>query len=172
MPYSSSAGSSGIAHLASAYGVPMVASNIADFRELAEEEGLAIDFFECGKVRSLADTLLGILENPERQMDMALQNVAAALRMSMPEIIRQYLRTFDLQQQLDTLTALSRLRKLPRWFPFRPRMARRPASALISRSLSDSPAANQEGAHHTSGYRDSSVMLRGIFLDDQAKPPQ
>src|SRR6059058_6650590 len=55
MPYSSSAGSSGVAHLACAYGVPIVASDIPDFRQLAEEEGLAINFFEPGNVQSLAE---------------------------------------------------------------------------------------------------------------------
>ena len=38
------------------------------------------------------------LQNRERQIEMAMQNVSAALRMSMPEIIRQYLRTFELRR--------------------------------------------------------------------------
>ncbi len=45
MPYTSSAGSSGVAHLAAQYGVPVIASDIRDFRELAEHEGIAIRFF-------------------------------------------------------------------------------------------------------------------------------
>ena len=49
LPYTSSAGSSGIAHLACTYGVPIVASDIPDFRRLADEEGLAIDFFPAGQ---------------------------------------------------------------------------------------------------------------------------
>src|SRR6185437_12373930 len=94
LPYTSSAGSSGIAHLACTYGVPMVASDIPDFRRLADEEGLAIDFFPAGDVGELAQHLADLLGNRERQVEMALQNVSAALRMSMPEIIREYLRTF------------------------------------------------------------------------------
>jgi glycosyltransferase involved in cell wall biosynthesis len=130
MPYTSSAGSSGVAHLACAYGVPIVASDIADCRQLADEEGLAIEFYQPGNARSLAETLLALLEDPARQKAMALQNVAAALRMSMPEIIRQYVRTFDLQQRLGGLQSVSRLRKWPRWLPMRSWVARRAQKAF------------------------------------------
>src|SRR5206468_11993153 len=86
LPYTSSAGSSGIAHLACTYGVPIVASDIPDFRRLAEEEGLAIDFFPTGKIKELARHLIELLQQRDRQVEMALQNVSAALRMSMPEV--------------------------------------------------------------------------------------
>jgi hypothetical protein len=56
---------------------------------------------------------------------MALQNVSAALRMSMPEIIREYLRTFELRQGIEAMRSISRLRKLPRWFPMRDRLVKR-----------------------------------------------
>jgi glycosyltransferase involved in cell wall biosynthesis len=124
MPYSSSAGSSGIAHLACAYGVPIVASDIPDFHQLAEEEGLGIDFVPPRDSEALANHILALLDNPERQMEMALQNVSAALRMSMPEIMRQYLRGFRLQKGLGQLTAMSRLRRLPRWLPLRDTLVR------------------------------------------------
>jgi glycosyltransferase involved in cell wall biosynthesis len=119
MPYSSSAGSSGIAHLACSYGVPIIASDIPDFHQLADQEGLAIDFVAPGNPRAIADHLLALLNSPERQMEMGLQNVSAALRMSMPEIMRQYLRGFQLQQGLGQLTTASRLRRLPHWLPLR-----------------------------------------------------
>jgi glycosyltransferase involved in cell wall biosynthesis len=127
MPYTSSAGSSGIAHLASAYGVPIVASDIADCRQLVAEEGLAIEFYEPANHWSLADKLVALLEDEARMREMALQNASAALRMSMPEVIRQYVRTFDLQQRLNGLKFVSRARKLPRWLPLRSWFARRAA---------------------------------------------
>jgi glycosyltransferase involved in cell wall biosynthesis len=125
MPYTSSAGSSGVAHLACAYGVPIVASDIPDCRQLVDEEGLAIEFYRHGDPQSLADALLSVLENRARQRAMALQNHSAALRMSMPEIIRQYVRTFDLQNRIGALRSVSRVRKLPRWLPMRSWAARR-----------------------------------------------
>lgn len=125
MPYTSSAGSSGIAHLACAYGVPIVASDIPDFHQLAEEEGLAIDFVRPGDPNDMAEHLFALLDSRQRQMEMGLQNVSAALRMSMPEIMRQYLRGFQLQSDLRNLTAVSRLRRVPQWLPLRDRLVER-----------------------------------------------
>ncbi|MBV8476761.1 MAG: glycosyltransferase, partial [Acidobacteria bacterium] len=64
MPYTSSAGSSGVAHLACEYGVPILASDISDFREILDEEGIAIELFEPGGVDSLAAHLISMLTNP------------------------------------------------------------------------------------------------------------
>jgi len=119
MPYSSSAGSSGVAHLACAYGVPIIASDIADFRELADEECLAIEFFRVGDVESMAEQLLNLLRSPEKQRAMAQQNFSAALQMSMPAIVGQYLSSFQMQHRLSALKAAARLRKGSLWFPFR-----------------------------------------------------
>jgi glycosyltransferase involved in cell wall biosynthesis len=130
LPYTSSAGSSGIAHLACTYGVPIVASDLPDFRRLADEENLAIDFFPVGDVSELAEHLIELLGNRDRQIEMALQNVSAALRMSMPEIIREYLRTFELRREISSLRSLSRARRLPRWFPMRSRLVRRHAAKI------------------------------------------
>ena len=134
LPYTSSAGSSGIAHLACTYGVPIITSDIPDFRRLAEEEGLAIDFFPSGQVSELASCLINLLSNRERQIEMALQNVSAALRMSMPEIILQYLRSFELRQELEDMRSLSLLRKLPRWFPLRETLVRKKTRKMFLRS--------------------------------------
>ena len=155
MPYTSSAGSSGVAHLACAYGVPIIASDIADFRQLAEEEGLAINFFEPGNVQSLAERLLELLNNSERQAEMGIQNFSAALRMSMPEIIRQYLRTFQLQRQLSALTSVSRLRRLPRWM--RPHLTR-----AVSRRLSISNTAQFAAARLGNGQDNGNGSISGI----------
>ena len=91
------------------------------------EEGLAIEFYEPRNHQSLADKLVALLDDPERIREMALQNASAALRMSMPEVIRQYVRMFDLQQQLNGLKFVSRARKLPRWLPLRSWLARQAA---------------------------------------------
>ena len=141
LPYTSSAGSSGIAHLACTYGVPVVASDIPDFRRLAEEEGLAIDFFSAGQTGELAQHLIDLLQNRERQIEMAMQNVSAALRMSMPEIIRQYLRTFELRQELEQMRSISSLRKIPRWMPMRDILVRRNARKTLLRSESRNASA-------------------------------
>lgn len=131
LPYSSSAGSSGIAHVACTYGVPIISSDIPDCKRLAEEEGLAIDFYHAGDISELARCLVDLLQHRERQLEMALQNVSAALRMSMPEIIRQYLRTFELRKELDDMRSLSLMRRLPRWLPMRGALVRRSARKVF-----------------------------------------
>jgi glycosyltransferase involved in cell wall biosynthesis len=166
LPYTSSAGSSGVAHLACAYGVPMVASDISDIRELAEEEGLAIDFFKTGDVQSLAKCLTDLLQNPQHQVEMALQNFSAALRMSMPEVIRQYLRTFHLQRHLSLLTSVSRLRRLPRWLPLRPRLARLASRRLIA-SLATAPALRLLDGQDNGG---GNVLVSGSPVNGNGKP--
>jgi hypothetical protein len=89
-------------------------------------------------VKALAEHLADLLGNRERQVEMALQNVSAALRMSMPEIIREYLRTFELRQGIEAMRSISRLRKLPRWFPMRDRLVKRKTSVLRRATLNDS----------------------------------
>ena len=119
MPYTSATGSSGVAHLACEYGVPILSADIADFREMADDEGLAIAFYETGDPESLAGQLVSLLNDSEQQREMAEQNFSAALRMTMPQIIRQYLRTFDLHQRAKALEPISRFRRLPAWIPSR-----------------------------------------------------
>jgi glycosyltransferase involved in cell wall biosynthesis len=136
LPYTSSAGSSGIAHLACTYGVPIIASDIPDFRRLAQEEELAIDFFPAGDTSALSRHLIDLLQNRDRQAEMALQNVSAALRMSMPEIIRQYVQTFELRRELEDMRLLSSLRRLPHWLPMREALIRRRSRKLFHSAAS------------------------------------
>jgi glycosyltransferase involved in cell wall biosynthesis len=119
MPYSSATGSSGVAHLACEYGVPIVCADIPDFREMATDEDLAMDFYETGDSDSLAATMTSLLNNETRLRDMGEQNFYAALRQTMPQIMRKYLRSFDLQQRQRALAPLSRFRRLPAWVPSR-----------------------------------------------------
>ena len=117
MPYSSSTGCSGVAHLACAYGVPIVCADLADFRQMAQGEELAIEFYPPGDAQGLANCLVELLENLEKQRAMAGQNFSAALRMTMPNVVQKYLRHFELQQRVQTLRHISRVRRLPRWIP-------------------------------------------------------
>jgi glycosyltransferase involved in cell wall biosynthesis len=119
MPYSSATGASGVAHQACEYGVPIVSADIPDFREMASDEGMAIDFYGVGDASSLAERLVTLLDSPERQREMAEQNFSAALRQTMPQIIQQYLRAFNLHQKSKALEPISRFRRIPSWVPKR-----------------------------------------------------
>lgn len=119
LPYSSATGSSGVAHLAAEYGVPIISADIEDFRDMALDEGMAIAFYRTGSSESMADTIAELVQDPERQKEMAEANFSAALRMTMPQIMRRYLRSFDVHQRAKALEPISRFRRLPAWIPSR-----------------------------------------------------
>lgn len=119
MPYSSSTGCSGVAHLASAYGVPVVCADLEDFRQMANQEELAIEFYRPGDPNDLAECLTHLLQSPDDLCSMALQNFSAALRMTMPTVVQKYLRHFELQRHINTRRHLSVVSRLPNWLPSR-----------------------------------------------------
>jgi glycosyltransferase involved in cell wall biosynthesis len=119
MPYSSATGSSGVAHLAAEYGLPIICADIPDFHEMADDEGLGILFYQTGSEHSLADQICGLLNSPAMMKEMSEQNFSAALRQTMPQIMRQYLRSFDFHQRARALEPISRFRRLPGWVPSR-----------------------------------------------------
>jgi glycosyltransferase involved in cell wall biosynthesis len=119
LPYSSATGASGVAHLACEFGVPIVSAGIQDFREMAWDEGIAIEFYETGNAQDLAERMHALLNDDEKMREMSEQNFSAALRMTMPQIIRQYLRAFDLHQRARALDPISRFRRIPSWVPSR-----------------------------------------------------
>jgi glycosyltransferase involved in cell wall biosynthesis len=111
MPYTSSAGSSGVAHLAAQYGVPVIASGIQDFRDLAEHEGIAIRFFTPGDADSLVEQLLLALNSPDDLKEMAWRSYAAGVAISMPQIVREYIRSFRQQERVKLLKLAADLRR-------------------------------------------------------------
>ncbi len=111
MPYTSSAGSSGVTHLAVQHGVPVIASDIQDFRELGEDEGIAIRYFKSGDVTSLFEQMFATLNSPEELQAMAWKNYSAGVAMSMPTIVREYLRTFRNNERVATLQLAASLRR-------------------------------------------------------------
>jgi glycosyltransferase involved in cell wall biosynthesis len=111
MPYTSSAGSSGVAHLAAQYGVPVIASGIPDFRDLADHEGIAMRFFTPGDVESLVEQLLLALNSPDELKEMASQSYAAGVAMSMPLVVREYIRAFRQHERVKILQLAASLRR-------------------------------------------------------------
>jgi len=134
LPYSSATGSSGPAHQACEYGVPIVSADLADFRSMAVDEGMSINFYRTGDPADLAGQLIGLLESSEEQRRAAQQNYAAALRMTMPNVVRHYLRWFELAKRKQALDPSAAARLRDRWR----RSALRPAMhGLSTRFLSD-----------------------------------
>jgi glycosyltransferase involved in cell wall biosynthesis len=135
MPYTSSSGSSGVAHLACQYGVPILSPAIHDFQQLAMTEGLAMEFFPPGEPREMATRLVALLKQPEKLEQMSLQNFAVGLHMTMPKIIRDYVRTFDVEDRIHKMRSIARYRRYPRWLPMRDRWARWQWDGRLARDL-------------------------------------
>ena len=99
MPYDSATGSSGPAHQACEYGVPIVCADIPDFRGMAENESMAIRFYKAGDPDDLARQLVTILQSPELERQMAEHNFAAGIEMTMTNVVGNYLRWFELNKR-------------------------------------------------------------------------
>ena len=97
LPYDSATGSSGPAHQACEFGVPIVCADIDDFHEMASGEDMAIRFYKRGDASELAAQLIAILEDQDLQWQMAMQNYAAGIDMTISSVVRSYLRWFELQ---------------------------------------------------------------------------
>ncbi len=88
LPYDSATGSSGPAHQACEYGVPIVCADIPDLHDMAVAEGMAASFYKTGDAAQLTAALIGILGSPERQRAMSEQNYAAGTAMTMEGVVR------------------------------------------------------------------------------------
>jgi glycosyltransferase involved in cell wall biosynthesis len=114
LPYNSATGSSGPAHQACEYGVPIVSADLSDFRDMAADEDMAITFYKIGDPIDLAAQLIGLLESPQDQRRAAEQNYSAAIHMTMPNVVRHYLRWFELKRRKETLAPSTRVNLLGR----------------------------------------------------------
>lgn len=94
LPYLSSGGPSGVAHIAVRFGLPIVAAHIDDLVRQADEEGVALETFDPHSASDLADRLIALARNPERQAQMAEQNYQVAAHSTMPRIVASYLDEF------------------------------------------------------------------------------
>lgn len=161
MPYDSATGSSGPAHQACEYGVPIVCADIADFRDMAADEDMAVSFYKVGDAADLADQLVAILQSAEQQRRMAEQNFSAAIQMTMPSVVRNYLRWFELNRRKK---AVGPSPLFPSWRPLWRRL-------LSPRSRESSPgwALRREflpqGGESKDGRRGRDPLLADEFSD-------
>jgi glycosyltransferase involved in cell wall biosynthesis len=98
MPYDSSTGSSGPAHQACEYGLPIVCADIPDFRCMGADDDMAIIFYKVGDASDLAEKIITVLESPELQHSMSNHNYEAGVQMTMTSVARTYIRWFELHK--------------------------------------------------------------------------
>lgn len=109
LPYDSATGSSGPAHQACEYGVPIVSADLPDFRGMASDEDMAIRFYECGNANDLADQISAILLSPELEREMAEHNFVAGIEMTITNVVNNYLRWFRLNKAKRDISSRSLL---------------------------------------------------------------
>jgi glycosyltransferase involved in cell wall biosynthesis len=109
MPYDSSTGSSGPAHQACEYGVPILCADIEDFRCMSNDEDMSIEFYKIGDPVDLAKKLVALLQAPELLKEMGKHNYHAGIRMNMASVARTYLRWFELHRQKRLFAPRGRL---------------------------------------------------------------
>jgi glycosyltransferase involved in cell wall biosynthesis len=143
MPYDSATGSSGPAHQACEFGIPIVCADLADFRGMAEDENMAIRFHRVGDAAHLAEQLIAILESPELELQMAAQNYNAGIEMTMNHVVGNYLRWFQLNQHKRALAGARRrtARGAPSW-------AEEEAAGMEPAATYSGPAAPYSGIDH------------------------
>ncbi len=89
-PYLASTGASSVVHRAAAFGRPLVVSDLPDFRALAEEEGLRLDYAPPGDAPALAAGLLRQLADRERAAAQTRHNLRAMQAMSLEQTSARY----------------------------------------------------------------------------------
>jgi glycosyltransferase involved in cell wall biosynthesis len=94
MPYNSSAGSSGVVHLACEHEIPVLASEIPDLRELAAFEGLWLEFFPPNDIDALANGLVLLMTDSQLRDEIRTHNRQAVSGIHLRDIVGSYLRTF------------------------------------------------------------------------------
>lgn len=150
MPYDSATGSSGPAHQACEYGVPIVCADIPDFRCMAADDDMAISFYRTAEAQDLADKLVTILQSPELQHQMAEHNYEAGIQMTMATVVRNYLRWFELHKCKRSIAggALARRREwLRSWSA---RLGKPAPSWTLDADLLPNGADGKKIAHHQS----------------------
>jgi glycosyltransferase involved in cell wall biosynthesis len=103
LPYDSATGSSGPAHQACEYGLPIVSADIPDFHAMAKDEDMAIRFYRLGDAADLAEQLTAILQSEDLEREMAEHNFSAGVEMTMSNVVANYLRWFEIHRHKKKL---------------------------------------------------------------------
>ncbi len=95
LPYQAATGASSVLPQACAFGLPIVASDLPDWRAVAEEANLRVEFFQPNDRNHLVEVLSGVLFDPARQAEIGRHNVAIVQRWSLRDISRHYAQLFN-----------------------------------------------------------------------------
>ncbi len=89
IPYTTTTGTSGVFHLACGFGVPIVASNLPEIRELVNEGGSAI-LVPPGNIDALKKAILEVIYDDVKASEMSKQNLEFAKKESWSVVAEKY----------------------------------------------------------------------------------
>jgi glycosyltransferase involved in cell wall biosynthesis len=90
-----STGSSGVIYRAMSHGRAVLASDLLDYRGLAQDEDLELAWFEPGNPACLASSLEALLNDPKRRRRIVMHNLDALQRLGPRQTADAYLAAFD-----------------------------------------------------------------------------
>lgn len=94
LPYNSAAGSSGVAHQAAQFGVPIIATDLPDLREMADSEGLVVEWAPQYDSERFAGVMANLLLDQPRREAIASRNFASVQSQTIDGIVDSYLQRF------------------------------------------------------------------------------
>jgi glycosyltransferase involved in cell wall biosynthesis len=100
VPALASTGSSGVIHRAVAHGRAVLVSDLPDFRALAREEDLALEWYRAGDAAALSDALGRLLTDAARRDSLVRHNRESLTRLSPRRTIDAYLAAFGRRDRL------------------------------------------------------------------------
>jgi hypothetical protein len=129
---------------------------------MAADESMAISFYKVGDPVDLATQLIALLDSADAQRWAAEQNYSAAIRMTMPHVVRHYLRWFELERRKRTFDFSSRSRFLNRWRhrSLRSALHGLPPDALGDWGIRDSISLDEKMAPGDPGARNEVTPVR------------
>lgn len=97
LPNTATTGASSVLYRAAAFGRPIVASNLAELRAVADEENLQVEFFRNGDIVSLKTALERLLMDSEQRTRQAHHNYRVIKeRLTLDHVCHMYLQVFEL----------------------------------------------------------------------------
>jgi glycosyltransferase involved in cell wall biosynthesis len=105
VPARASTGSSGVIHRAVAHGRAVLVSDLPDFRALAREQDLALEWYRAGDEAALCDALRGLLTDPSRRESLVRHNRESLARRAPRRMVDAYLAAFGRRDRVASLAA-------------------------------------------------------------------
>jgi glycosyltransferase involved in cell wall biosynthesis len=94
VPPRASTGSSGVIYRAMSHGRAVLASDLRDYRGLAQDENLELAWFEPGNPTALAAALEKLLHDQKRRQQIVAHNLSAMRRLGPAQTVDAYLAGF------------------------------------------------------------------------------